>query len=96
MVMMEEAGVGNGGWRQKRNQERKKEAKILKWKISEQETDLVLSRESMPTKDMGTTNDATTIKFHANQSMQMNKITTPPKSRSNDKQERRKEVTILK
>ena len=30
MVMMEEAGVGNGGWRQKRNQERKKEVTILK------------------------------------------------------------------
>ena len=25
-VMMEDAGVGNGGWRQKRKQERKKEA----------------------------------------------------------------------
>jgi hypothetical protein len=30
LVMIEEAGVGNGGWRQKRNQERKKEVTILK------------------------------------------------------------------
>jgi hypothetical protein len=29
-VMMEEAGVGHGGWRQKRNQERKKAETVLK------------------------------------------------------------------
>ena len=33
----------------------------------------VSSRESMPMKDMGTTNDATTIEFHANQSIQIKK-----------------------
>eukprot|EP00972_Heterocapsa_arctica_P076610 11302110-Heterocapsa_arctica.AAC.1 len=39
--------------------------------IRAQKSDLVLPRESMPTKDKGTTNDATTITFHANQSMQI-------------------------